>query len=70
MKNNAAEGCGADNEETTKKQCKVFDACRACTFRELQEVEACQKTGFRMILNCTTKNNKDVIAEGYIDKSC
>ena len=23
-----------------------------------------------MILNCTTKNNKDVIAEGYMDKPC
>ena len=56
-----------------KKQCKVFDSCRACSFKELQQVEACQETGFRLILHCKTtlKDNKhEVLTESYDDKSC
>ena len=36
------------------EHCELFDSCRTCTFTELQQVDACQKTGFRMILKCTT----------------
>ena len=59
--------------EGTRQKCTVFDACRACTFRELQAVEVCQETGFRLILKCITtpKDNKhEIFSEVYVDKAC
>ena len=38
--------------DDSSEQCKVFDACRACSFRELQKVEVCQNTGYRLIMKC------------------
>ena len=61
------------DRKNTKKKCSVFDHCRACTFRELQEIDICQKTGFRLIMYCKTTaadNRVDVLSESYEDKAC
>ena len=63
----------SDDSKQLKKKCSVFDHCRACTFRELQEIDVCQTTGFRLIMHCKTTavdNREDVLSESYQDKAC
>ena len=63
----------ANDDQGVKKQCTVFDNCRACTFKELQQTAACQETGYRRIMHCKTTpnaNRRDVITETYVDTSC
>jgi hypothetical protein len=55
------------------EQCELFDDCRTCTFTELQQVNECQKTGFRMILKCTTSlmgSSDKVFETTYHDRPC
>ena len=62
-----------NEKESLETKCKVFDACRACSFKELQQIEVCQETGFRLITHCITRLRDDrdqVISENYKDRSC
>ena len=83
MKEQMQVGVGSSNysmddilseEDATVRNCKIFDNCRACTFKELQVIEACQQTGFRLIKQCKTTpkegSKTDIIAETYEDISC
>ena len=63
----------SNDRANKKKKCDIFDPCRACTFRELQEIDVCQQTGFRLIMHCKTTpiDNRDLIlTESYQDKAC
>ena len=65
---------GAETQfsEGEMNYCEIIDSCRTCTFAELQQIAACQKTGFRMILKCTTAlvGSKDNVDETYHDRPC
>ena len=56
-----------------EQKCTLFDACRVCSFKELQGIPECQETGFRMILKCLTTladDKSDIREETYHDVSC
>ena len=56
-----------------ERKCTLLDACRVCSFKELQSIPECQETGFRMILKCQTtlvEDKSDIREETYHDVSC
>jgi hypothetical protein len=52
--------------------CQIEDSCRVCSFKELQQVAACQETGYRLILKCITqvKYHHEDIGVSFKDEAC
>ena len=53
-----------------KIRCRVENACHLCSFKELQQIAACQQTGYIMINRCDTLLKGQNIATNYRDESC
>ena len=43
--------------------CRIIDACRVCSFKEMQQIAECQKTGFRLIMKCIEKYQTQISNE-------
>lgn len=41
-----------EGEEVSNEKCDVFHKCRACSFKEMQEIQECQITGYRLVKRC------------------
>ena len=68
----AQTGAEVEFSEGELEHCEIIDNCRTCTFTELQQVAACQKTGFRLILKCTTSlvGQTREVETTYFDRPC
>ena len=61
----------AVNQEQTTEKCEVEDACRLCSFKELQMIDACQESGYRLINKCVVAaSSGEIIETTFIDRSC
>eukprot|EP00347_Sterkiella_histriomuscorum_P018421 403345573 len=52
--------------------CSIFDRCRVCSFKELQQMPECQETGYRLIKRCIKRDQSSakIIEDRYENQSC
>jgi hypothetical protein len=53
-----------------KKDCKIQDKCRECTFEELKTTVECQTTGYKQISLCGYYDGNNLIDEIYNAETC
>ena len=59
------------SNKVAKTICEVAEACRVCTFEELNFSEAeCQKTGAKQIKKCAKWSESALLSETYEDEIC
>lgn len=63
-------GIRAKDNLKYKKECKVKEKCRECTFDELKFNNECQNTGFKLIKLCSFYDEHKLIDEEYYNESC
>lgn len=63
-----------DNDEDSqlKEKCTILDKCRACSFKEMQQIPECQVTGFRLIKRCikSQKEGYSIVEDTYVNEAC
>ena len=63
-------GIRAKDNPKYKKDCKIKEKCRECTFDELKFNKECQNTGFKLIKLCSFYDDQKLMDEEYFNESC
>ena len=58
------------NNPLFRKDCKIEEKCRECTFFELKNLEECQVTGYKLIKHCILYNDIKAQDEYYQNEHC
>lgn len=64
------DGEGIKKGTVASEVCGVHDACRVCSFKELQVIPECQGTGLRLIKRCVLKEQDRVVEDKYLNEQC
>lgn len=59
-----------NNNPLYRKECKVEEKCRECSFFELKNLEECQITGYKLIKHCILYNELKAQDEYYKNEHC
>jgi hypothetical protein len=58
------------NNANYRKECKIKEKCRECTFEELKGSLECQSTGYKNLKLCSYYEDKQLMDENYIAEQC